>query len=203
MTVITCNHAYQFFFQTSLLTPAHSSYPFLYTICKRPISSYPTSTLLNCTTLDYCPVTSTLLNCQHSWPSSGMMLNCRTAQTMDDMPSSHHRHLRHLGLLSILGYWMDDMPSSHSGHLRHLSHLSHLGYLGTVGNLDTLDPYPLDSAPTDSPLKAFITKLDPEDPGLLEGYHEDDLLDPLSISTPLLPATPPFEGGSYIRQIDT
>jgi hypothetical protein len=122
---------------------------------------------------------------------------------MDDMPSSHHRHLRHLGLLSILGYWMDDMPSSHSGHLRHLSHLSHLGYLGTIGNLDTLDPYPLDSAPTDSPLKAFITKLDPEDPGLSEGYYEDDLLDPLPISTPLLPATPPFEGGPYIRQIDT
>ena len=113
---------------------------------------------------------------------------------MDNMPSSHHGHLRHLGLLSILSYWMDNMPSGHS---------SHLVYLGTIGNLDTLDPYPLDSAPTDSPLKAFITKLDPEDPGLLEGYHEDDLLDPLSISTPLLPATPPFEGGSYIRQIDT
>jgi hypothetical protein len=176
-------------FQTSSLAPAHSSYPFLYTVYKRPISSYVTSMSLNCTTLD-------------SQPSSGITLNCRTTQTMDNMPSSHHRHLGHLRLLSILSYWTDDMPSGHSGHFRHLSHLGHLSYLGTIGNLNILDPYPLDSTLTDSPLEAFITELDPEDPDLPEGYYEDDLLDPLPIATPLLPVALPSKGGPYIRQID-
>ena len=88
---------------------------------------------------------------------------------------------------------MHDMPSGHPGHLGHLSHLSHpshlshLGYLGTIGNLDTLNPYSLDPALADSPLEAFITELDPEDPGPSEGYYKDDLLDPIPINTPLLP----------------
>jgi hypothetical protein len=190
------------FFQMSSLTPTHSSYPFLYTICKRPISSYATGTSLNCNPPVSGPSTSMSLNCQCSRPSSSTMLNYGTAQTMDDMPSSHHRHLGHLRLLSILSYWMDDMPSGHSGHLRHLSHLGHLSYLSTIGNLNTLDPCLLDTAPTDSPLEAFITKLDPKDPGLTEGYYEDNSLDPLSISTPLLPMDSPSKGGPYIRQID-
>jgi hypothetical protein len=61
----------------------------------------------------------------------------------------------------------------------------------------------LDTAPTDSPLEAFITELDPEDPGLSEGYYEDDSLNPLPIATPMLPMDPPSQGGLYIRQIDT
>jgi hypothetical protein len=91
---------------------------------------------------------------------------------------------------------MNDMPSSHSGHLRHVSHLS---YLSTISNLNILNPYPLDSAPTD---RAFITELNLEDPCLPEGYYEDDLLNPLPITTPLLPAAPPSKGGPYVRQID-
>ena len=75
---------------------------------------------------------------------------------------------------------MNDMPSSHSGHLRHVSHLS---YLSTISNLNILNPYPLDSAPTD---RAFITELNLEDPCLPEGYYEDDLLNPLPIATLLL-----------------
>jgi hypothetical protein len=94
------------------------------------------------------------------------------------MPSSHHGHLRHLGLLSILSYWMDDMPSGH---------FSHLVYLGTIGNLDTLDPIPLATTLTDSYHGAFITEMDPDDPGPLEGYFVDNSLDPLSTATPLLP----------------
>jgi hypothetical protein len=116
------------------------------------------------------------------------MLNCRLTQTMYDMPSDHVGHLRHLR------HWMySGMPSGpyiilrHLGQLGHPSHLSHLGYLGNIGNLDTLDPYPLDSALIDSSLEACITELDPTDPGLLEGYYKDNLLNPLSTDTPLLP----------------
>jgi hypothetical protein len=177
------------FFLSSLLAPTHSPYyPFLYTTCKRPLSSYATGMSLNCNPSG--PLTSMSLNCTtlnpFPEPSSGMMLNCRLTQTMHDMPSSHDGLLRHLGLLGILSYWMDNMPSSHLGHLGHLSHLSHLGYLGTISNLNTLDPYSLEPTPTDSPLIAFITELDPECPGLSEGYYKDDLLDPLPIDTPLL-----------------
>jgi hypothetical protein len=47
------------------------------------------------------------------------MLNCRTVQTMHDMPSSH---VRHLGQLGLLGYWTyNGMPSGHLGYLGHLS----------------------------------------------------------------------------------
>jgi hypothetical protein len=47
------------------------------------------------------------------------------------------------------------------GQLGHPSHFSHLGHLGNTGDLDTLDPYSIDPAPTDSQFKAFITELDP------------------------------------------
>jgi len=184
------NHAHQKLFPNIVAHPACSCYPFLYTIHKRPLSSYATSMSLNCTTLDYHLATSTSLNCTSlnpSWPLSSTMLNCRTTQTTDDMPSSHHRHLGHLRHLSILGYWTyDDMPSSHLGYLRHLGHLGHLSYLGTIGNLDTLDPYPLATVLTDSSPKAFITELDPEDPGPPQGYFTDNLLNPLPTATPLL-----------------
>ena len=112
------------------------------------------------------------------------MLNCRLTQTMYDMPSDHVGHLRHLR------HWMySGMPSGpyiilrHLGQLGHPSHLSHLGYLGNIGNLDTLDPYPLDPAPTDSLLGAFITEMDPTDPGPSEGCYADDSLDPLHTRT--------------------
>ena len=94
---------------------------------------------------------------------------------------------------------MDDMPSSHLGHLGHLRHLS---YLGTIGNLNNLDPYSLNTTPTDSSPKAFITELDPKDPGPSKGYYEDDSLNPIPIATPLLPTTPPSGGRTHIRQID-
>jgi hypothetical protein len=73
-------------------------------------------------------------------------------------------HLGHLGNIGDLG---------------HLGHLGHLGYLGNNGNLDTLNPYPHDPAPTDSLPGAFITKMDPTDPGPSEGCYADDSLDPI------------------------
>jgi hypothetical protein len=110
-----------------LLAPAHSCYPFLYTTCKRPLSTYVISTSLNCNPQNYCPatrtslncnpqdyhpVTSTSLNCQCSRPLSSMTLNCRLTQTTHDMPSSHVGHLSHLRHLGILGHWMHcSMPS--------------------------------------------------------------------------------------------
>jgi hypothetical protein len=101
------------------------------------------------------------------------------------MPSSHVRHLSHLGLL---GHWTySGMPSGPYIILGHPGHLGHLSHLGNIGDLDTLDPYPLDPTPTDSQLEAFITELDPTNPGPSEGYYKDDLLDPIPINTPLLP----------------
>ena len=89
---------------------------------------------------------------------------------MHDMPSGHDGHLGHLGtqmddmpsshLDTLLGYWLNDMPSSHLdyfGHfgllglLRHPGLLGHPSYLSTIGNLDTLDPEPIDV-----PLHEFI-----------------------------------------------
>jgi hypothetical protein len=95
----------------------------------------------------------------------GMALNCNLG------------HLGHLGNIGDLGHL------GHLGHLRHLGHLGHLGYLGNNGNLDPLDTYPLDPAPTDSLLGAFITEMDPTDPGPSEGCYADDSLDPLHTRT--------------------
>jgi hypothetical protein len=111
------------------------------------------------------------------------MLNCNLAQTSHDMPSSHVRHLGHLGLL---GHWMySGMPSSpyvilrHLGQLGHPGHLGHLGHLGNIGDLDPLNSSPLNPALTDSLPGAFITEMDPTDPGPSEGCYADDLLNPL------------------------
>jgi hypothetical protein len=105
------------------------------------------------------------------------MLNC-TSPVSDPTPSTalncNLGHLGHLGNIGDLG---------HLSHLRDLSHLGHLGYLGNIGNLDTLDPYPLDPAPTDSLPGAFITEMDPTDPGLSEGCYADDSLEPLHTRT--------------------
>jgi hypothetical protein len=85
------------------------------------------------------------------------------------------------------------MPSSlcihlgHIGHIGHIGHLSHLGYLSTIGNLNTLNPYPLATTLMDSYHRAFITEMDPNNPGLSEGYFTDNLLNPLPTTTPLLP----------------
>jgi hypothetical protein len=65
----------------------------------------------------------------------------------------------------------------------HLGHLSHLGHLGNVGDLNTLDPYSHDPTPTDSLPGAFITEMDPTDPGPSEGCYADDSLDPLHART--------------------
>jgi hypothetical protein len=99
------------FFLSSSLAPTHSShYPFLYSAHKRPLSDYSTDTSLNCQRQDSCPVSS-------------MTLNCNLTQTSHDMPSSHVRHLSHLGLLE---HWMySGMPSGPYiilGHLRQLGH---------------------------------------------------------------------------------
>jgi hypothetical protein len=75
----------------------------------------------------------------------------------------------------------DPMPGTALNcNLGHLRHPGHLGYLGNIGNLDTLDPYPHDPVPTDSLPGAFITEMDPTDPGLSEGCYADDSLDPPS-----------------------
>jgi hypothetical protein len=120
--------------------------------------AYTTGMSLNCTTPDHRSTTGTSLNCnpQNSRPSSGTTLNC-TFPVLDPTPGT--------ALNCNLG------------------HLGHLGYLGNIGNLDTLDPYPLDPTPTDSLPGAFITEMDPTDPGPSEDCYADDLLDPLHTRT--------------------
>jgi hypothetical protein len=103
----------------------------------------------------------------------GMALNCNG-------PLGHLGHLGQFGHLSNIG------DLGHLGHLGqpgHLGHLGHLGYLGNNGDLDTLDTYPLDPAPTDSLPGAFITEMDPMDPGPSEGCYADDSLDPIHART--------------------
>ena len=166
------------FFLSLSLAPARSS------LCLRP--AYMTGMSLNCTTPDHRSATGTSLNCtssnhpssptgtllncnrQNPRPSSGTTLNC-TSPVSDPTPGmalncnlGHHGHLGNIG------------------DLGHLGHLSHLGYLGNNGNLDTLNTYPLDPAPTDSLPGAFITEMDPTDPGPSEGCYTDDSLDPPS-----------------------
>jgi hypothetical protein len=117
--------------------------------------TYPTGTLLNCNHQNPRPSSGTTLNCTFpvSDPTPGTVLNC---------------NLGHLG---------------HLGNIGDLGHLGHLGHLGNIGDLDTLDPYPLDPAPTDSLPGAFITEMDPTDPGPSEGCYTDDLLDPIHTRT--------------------
>jgi hypothetical protein len=125
---------------------------------------------LNCTTRDPRSATGTSLNCnlQDSRPLSGMTLNC-TSPVSDPTPDTAlNCNLGHLG---------------HLGNTGDLGHLGHLGYLGNIGNLDTLDTYPLDPAPTDSLPGAFITEMDPTDPGPSEGCYADDSLDPIHART--------------------
>jgi hypothetical protein len=81
----------------------------------------------------------------------------------------------------------DSISSGLCRHLGHLRHFGHLGYLSHLSHLNTLDPYPLDTALTDSYPKAFVTEMDPKDPGPFKGYLMDNLFDPLPIATPLLP----------------
>jgi hypothetical protein len=161
-------------FLSSSLASTHSS---LYSR-----TAYTTSTSLNCT-FPFLP------------RSSGMTLNCNLAQTSHDMPSSHVGHVGHLGHLGHLGHWTYcGMPSGpyvilgHLGQLGHPSHLGHLGHLGNIGDLDPLDPYTLDPTPIDSLPGAFITEMDPMDPGPSQGCYADDSLDPLH-TTPLEPYT--------------
>jgi hypothetical protein len=111
--------------------------------------------------------TGTSLNCT-SRNSSGTTLNC-TSPVWDPTPGTAlNCNLGHLGHLSNIG---------------DLGHLGHLGYLGNIGNLDTLDPYSHDPAPTDSLPGAFITEMDPTDPGPSEGCYTDDSLDPIHART--------------------
>jgi hypothetical protein len=166
-------------------------------------SSVTTGMSLNCTTPDPRSPTSTLLNCnrQNPRPLSGTTLNC-TSLVSDPTPSTalncNLGHLGHLGNISDLG---------HLGHLRHLGHLGHLGYLSNIGNLDTLDPYPLDPAPTDSLPGAFITEMDPTDPGPSEGCYADNSLDLIhartleTVDTTYTSQTPRRE--YHTRQTDT
>jgi hypothetical protein len=124
-------------------------------------------------------------------PTPGMALNCNLG------------HLGHLGNIGDLGHLGHLRHLGHLSHLRHLGHLGHLSYLGNNGNLDTLDTYPLDPAPTDSLPGAFITEMDPTDPGPSEGCYTDDSLDPLHIrtlETAYTSQTPRRE--NHTRQID-
>jgi hypothetical protein len=75
------------------------------------------------------------------------------------------------------------MPSSPYIILRHPGHLGHLSHLSNIGDLNPLDPSTLDPAPTDSLPGAFITEMDPTDPGPSQGCYIDDLLDPLHTRT--------------------
>jgi hypothetical protein len=120
--------------------------------------------------------------------SSSMTLNC-TSPVLDPTPSTVlNCNLGHLG---------------HLGNICDLGHLGHLGYLGNIGNLNTLDHYPLDPTPTDSLPGAFITEMDPTDPGPSEGCYADDSLDPLhtrTLETADTSQTPRRE--YHTRQID-
>src|SRR5580693_2298011 len=71
----------------------------------------------------------------------------------------------------------------HLGQLKHPGHLSHLSHLDNIGDLHPLNPSPLDPALTDSLPGAFITEMDPTDPGLSEGCYTDDSLNPLHTRT--------------------
>jgi hypothetical protein len=99
------------------------------------------------------------------------------------MPSGHVGHLGHLGHLRHWTYCgMPSSPYVILGHLRqlgHPGHLSHLGHLGNISDLDPLNPSTLNPAPTDSLPGAFITEMDPTDPGPSEGCYVDDSLNPL------------------------
>jgi hypothetical protein len=137
--------------------------------------TYTTGMLLNCTMFDHRSSSSTTLNCTSpvSDPTPGTALNC---------------NFGHLG---------------HLGHLGHFGHLGHLGDLGNIGDLDTLNPYSLDPAPTDSLPGAFITEMDPTDPGPSEGCYGDDSLDPLHARTLETAYTSHAPSGEYhTRQID-
>jgi hypothetical protein len=170
------------FFLSSSLAPARSS------LYLRP--AYMTSMSLNC-------------NPQNPRPSSGMTLNC-TFPVSDPMPGmalncnfGHLGHLGNIGDLNNLGH------PSHLGHLGHFGHLGHLGHLGNIGDLHNLDPYSLDPAPTDSLPGAFITEMDPTDPGPSEGCYTDDSLDPLHARTLETAYTSHAPSGEYhTRQTD-
>jgi hypothetical protein len=120
------------------------------------------------------PLSGTTLSCQHCQqpqnPLTGTLLNCNLTQTLHDMPSGHVGHLGHL---------------RHLEQLRHPSHLGHLSHLSNIGDLNSLDLSPLDPTPTDSLPGAFITEMDPTDPGPSEGCYADDSLDPIH-TEPLL-----------------
>jgi hypothetical protein len=123
-------------------------------------------------------MTSMSLNCNHgSGPVTGMLLNCRTAQTSCNMPV---RHLEHWTYCRNPHY----IILRHLRQLRHPSHLSHLSHLSNISDLDSLDPSSLDPTPTDSLPGAFITEMDPMDPGSSEGCYVDNS-DPPHIETPL------------------
>jgi hypothetical protein len=63
-----------FFFSSSLAPTRSSHYPFLYTVCKKPMSAYMTSTSLNCTIPTHSPIPDSesgiTLNCMFSIPVS-------------------------------------------------------------------------------------------------------------------------------------
>jgi hypothetical protein len=114
-------------FPSSLAPTRSSHYPFLYTICKHPLSCYATGTSLNCQPPNYPP----------SPNSTSTSLNCNFAQTLHDMHSSLDRGLGHLGHLGHLSQWLDNMPSGctdSSDPFSHLSHLSHIGYLNVTAD---------------------------------------------------------------------
>jgi hypothetical protein len=85
---------------------------FLYTTCKRPISSYATGTSLNCNLPVSGPLTSTSLNCQCSWPSSVLRRTKETSQyrrrNLPNMERTRSVHIKHMciipmSLLYVLG----------------------------------------------------------------------------------------------------
>jgi hypothetical protein len=177
------------FFLSSSLTSARSS------LYLRP--AYMTGTSLNCNPQNPCPLSGMTLNCTSlvSDPTPGIVLNCNLGHL------GHPGHLGHLGNIGDL----DNLGHpGHLGHLGHFGHLGHLGHLSNIGDLDTLDPYSHDPAPTDSLPGAFITEMDPTDPGPSEGCYADDSLDPLHARTLETTNTSHTPSGEYhTRQTDT
>jgi hypothetical protein len=113
------------------------------------------------------------------------------------MVTADRNNLGHLGLLRHWTYSSHYVILRHLGQLGHPSHLGHLSHLSKISDLNPLNPSPLNPAPTDSLSGAFITEMDPMDPGPSEGCYADDSLNPLhlesSLETNYTNQTPPWE----------
>jgi hypothetical protein len=169
------------FFPSSLLAPTCSShYPFLYSACKRPLSNYMTSMLLNCTSLN--PFLE---------PSSSMTVNCTFSIPVSWITHSLEppRHLSHITFIE------DTSDTQHKVMCptpqMYLHDRSHRGPNSLVACAPTcfanaqLDPDPMEHYPCSIPLSQYHTSQT-----TFDRRHPDPHLDAL-------------DGHGSISEIDT